>query len=88
MIPYAEKNGYGYYAGTPRWVPRGLQQVAPKTLGKVDLWFNMRWITSEMNNGWRIIDIGAPAGMPPSEFYNMELEQTSDYLNYSRDPQR
>jgi len=40
-------------------VPRGLQGIAPRTLNRVDLWFNMRWINNEMAAGSRIIDLGA-----------------------------
>jgi len=56
-------------------------------LNKIDLWFNQRWITNEMSAGSRIIDIGAPPGMPLSGFYNMELNQTNGYWNYFQDPQ-
>jgi hypothetical protein len=34
--PYAEKNGYDVYGGSPGWIPRGLQRLAPKTLDEVD----------------------------------------------------
>jgi RHS repeat-associated protein len=85
VIPYAEKNGFDYYKGTPSWVPRGLQRVAPKTLNRVDMWFNKRWINNEMRGGSRIIDIGEPPGMPPSDFYNMELDQVDGYWNYFQD---
>ena len=29
VVPYAEKNGYDFYGGSPEWIPRGLQRVAP-----------------------------------------------------------
>lgn len=58
VVPYAEKNGYDFYGGSPKWIPRGLQRVTPKTLDKVDLWFNKRWIGNEMSGGSRII--GSP----------------------------
>lgn len=82
VIPYAEKNGYDYYGGTPGWVPRSLERVAPNKMRKVDLWFNERWINNEMDAGSRIIDIGEPPGMPPSDFYNMEQQQVDGYWNY------
>jgi RHS repeat-associated protein len=85
--PYAEKNGYDVYGGTPKWIPRGLQRVAPRTLDRVDLWFNKRWINSEMRAGSRVMDIGEPPGMPPSDFYNMELQQVDGYWNYFKDLQ-
>lgn len=47
VIPYAEKNSYGYYGGTPKIIPRGLERVAPNTMKKVDLWLNKRWINDE-----------------------------------------
>jgi hypothetical protein len=87
VIPYAEKNGFDYYRGTPSWVPRSLERVAPNTMQKVDLWFNQRWISGEVANGSRIMDIGEPPGMPPSDFYNMELGQVNGYGNYFQDPQ-
>jgi hypothetical protein len=46
-----------------------------------------RWIDGEVAGGSRIIDIGEPPGMPPSEFYNMELEHTDGYWNYFQDYQ-
>src|SRR6188472_1835852 len=39
------------------------------------LWFDKRWINSQMRRGNRIVDIGEPPGYPPSDFYNMELNQ-------------
>lgn len=87
VIPYAEKNGYDYYGGTPKWIPRSLQSIAPRALNRIDLWFNTRWIDGEVTAGSRIIDIGQPPGMPPSEFYSMELEHTDGYWNYSQDYQ-
>lgn len=59
----------------------------PKTLNKVDLWFNRRWIRGEMGAGSRIIDIGEPPGWNPSSFYNMELEQVAGYGKYFQDIQ-
>lgn len=85
VIPYAEKNGYDFFGGSPRWIPRGLQRVVPETLEKVDLWFNKRWVTNEMSGGSRIIDIGQPPGMPPSNYYNMEVQQVDGYWNYFQD---
>jgi RHS repeat-associated protein len=79
VIPYAERHGYDYYKGTPRWIPFRSQ--------KVDLWFNRRWIRSAMQQGSRIADIGEPPGMPPSVFYEMERAETSGYFNYFQDPQ-
>lgn len=87
VIPYPEKNGYDYYSGTPSWIPRSLERVAPNTMRKVDLWFNKRWINNEIAAGSRIIDIGEPPGMPPSDFYNMEQGQVDGYWNYFQDPQ-
>lgn len=40
-----------------------------------------------MKSGSRIIDIGEPPGMPPSDFYNMELNQVDGYWNYFQDIQ-
>jgi hypothetical protein len=54
---------------------------------KVDLWFNKRWINNEMDSGSRIIDIGEPPGMPPSDFYNMKQGQVAGHWNYYQDPQ-
>lgn len=89
VIPYAERNGYGYYKGTPEWVPRKTiaRMASPATLDKVDLLFNKRWINSQMRQGNRIVDIGEPPGYPPSDFYNMELNQVRGYGNYSQDIQ-
>jgi hypothetical protein len=45
VIPYAEKNGFDFYKGTPNWVPRSLiERISPSALEKTDLWFNQRWI--------------------------------------------
>ena len=63
-------------------MPRGLQRVAPKTLNRIDMAFNKRWINNEVGKGSRIIDIGEPPGMPPSSFYDMELNQVDGYWNY------
>lgn len=33
VIPYARKNGYDWYKGTPGWVPRGaIEKVSPRAL--------------------------------------------------------
>ena len=86
VIPYAQKNGYDWYKGTPGWVPRGaIEKVSPRALERTDLWFNKRWIKGEMRNGSRIMDIGEPPGYPPSTFYNMERQQVSGYWNYFQD---
>ncbi|MBU2111072.1 MAG: hypothetical protein KKE65_05390 [Actinobacteria bacterium] len=86
VIPYAQKNGYDWYKGTPGWVPRGvIEKVSPRALERTDLWFNKRWIKGEMRNGSRIMDIGEPPGYPPSIFYNMERQQVSKYWNYFED---
>lgn len=89
VIPYAERNGYGYYRGTPKWVPRKTiaRTTSPATLDKVDLWFNNRWINGQMRRGSRIVDIGEPPGYPPSDFYDMELNQVRGYWNYFQDIQ-
>lgn len=84
VIPYAERHGLEYYHGTPKWVPNGLRRAAPKTLHKIDLWFDRRWINSEIRAGSRFIDIGESRGLPPSDFYNMEREQLNEYLNYTQ----
>jgi hypothetical protein len=88
VIPYAEKNGFDSYKGTPNWVARSLiERISPSALEKTDLWFNQRWIQSEMSAGSAIVDIGEPAGYSPSIFYNMEQQQVSGYWNYSQDLQ-
>lgn len=89
VIPYAERNGYGYYEGTPRYVPRKTiaRTTSPATLNKVDLWFNKRWINGQMRRGNRIVDVCEPPGYPPSDFYNMELDQVRGYWNYVQDIQ-
>jgi len=79
VIPYAEKHGYDYYKGSPKWVPFRND--------KVDLFFNKRWINNEMRRGSQIVDIGEPPGMPPSAFYNMERQQVSGYSKYVQDIQ-
>lgn len=79
VTPYAERHGYDYYRGTPRWVPFRSQRV--------DLWFNRRWIRGEVKQGSRITDIGQPPGMPPSVFYDMERAETRGYFNYFEDLQ-
>jgi len=53
----------------------------------VTLWFNKRWIKNQMRRGNRIIDIGEPPGMPPSDFYDMERRLTNGYWNYFQDIQ-
>lgn len=58
-----------------------------RALERTDLWFNQRWIRGEMRGGSRIVDIGEPAGYPPSVFYNMERQQVSGYWNYVQDIQ-
>lgn len=86
VIPYAQRNGYDWYKGTPGWVPRGaIEKVSPRALERTDLWFNKRWIKGEMRSGSRIMDIGEPPGYPPSIFYNMERQQVSGYRNYFQD---
>jgi RHS repeat-associated protein len=86
VIPYAQRNGYGHYHGTPKFVPRGvIERISPRALEKVDIWFNKRWIQGEMRNGSRIVDIGEPAGYRPSQFYSLEREQISRYGNYFQD---
>jgi hypothetical protein len=40
-----------------------------------------------MMQGKTLIDIGEPAGMPPSAFYGMELQETSGYAGYVFHPQ-
>jgi hypothetical protein len=87
VIPYAEKNGYDFYKGSPKWIPRQIQNFAPKMLQKLDLMFNRKWIGNEMRGGSRIIDIGEPPGMPSSDFFNMESQEASGYWNYVRDLQ-
>jgi hypothetical protein len=51
------------------------------------MWLNRQWIRSEIQQGSRVIDIGEPSGMPPSAFYNMEIEETQGYWNYYKDSQ-
>ena len=88
VIPYAEKNGYGYYPGTPSWVPRQtIGKVSQKGLERIDMSFNKQWINHQMKAGNRVVDIGEIPGMPASKFYNMERQQVSGYSNYFRDPQ-
>lgn len=88
VIPYAAKNGYDWYGGTPSWVPRsGIEGISPRALERTDLWFNQRWIRGEMGGGSRIVDIGEPAGYPPSGFYDMERQQVSGFWNYVKDIQ-
>lgn len=88
VIPYAESNGYGWYNGTPSWVPRNsIERVSPRALETTDLWFNKRWINKQINSGSKIFDVGEPSGYQPSQFYNMELQQVSGYRNYFRDSQ-
>ena len=89
VIPYARTHGYGYYAGTPSWIPRRTieRSMGADRLRSVDLWFNRAWIRGQMRQGHRIVDIGEPPGYRPSEFYDMELNEVSGYWNYTRDPQ-
>lgn len=79
VVPYAERHGYDYYQGTPRLIPFRNQRL--------DLWFNKRWIRKEMRRGSDVVDIGEPAGMPPSPFFDMERAATRGYPNYRQDPQ-
>ncbi len=88
VVLYAEKNGFDWYKGTPKWIPRGtIEKASPRALEKTDLWFNRRWIKGEVRNGSRIVDIGEPAGYPPSSFYSMDREQVAGYWNYTQDIQ-
>lgn len=87
VLPYVAKHGYDYYKGTPTIIPRSLDRVAPNMLRRIDLWFNKRWINSQMRQGKRIIDIGEPEGYQPSVFYEMERIQLDGYWNYVQDPQ-
>lgn len=66
VIPYAEKNGYAYYGGTTKIIPRALERLAPNTTKKVALWFDKRWINGEGNAGSRVIDIGEPPARHPA----------------------
>ena len=43
------------------------------------------WVA--LRAGSRVVDIGEPPGMPPSDFYRMELGQVDGYWNYFRDMQ-
>lgn len=38
-----------------------------------------------MGRSDRVVDIGEPTGMLPSDFYNMELGQVKGYWNYVQD---
>jgi hypothetical protein len=88
VIPYATRNSYDWYRGTPGWVPRStIERISPRALERTDLWFNQRWIRGEMRGDSRIVDIGEPTGYPPSAFYNMERQQVSGYWNYVQDIQ-
>lgn len=87
VIPYAEKHGYGYYTGTPKFVPRSLDRVAPNTIKRIDMWYNKRWINKQTRDGKRIVDIGEPEGYRPSDFYDMERKQVRGYENYVQDLQ-
>lgn len=78
-IPYAEKHGYGYYGGTPSWIPFRSERL--------DLWFNNRWIKKQMRRDNEIVNIGEPQGMPQSPFYDMERRATSGYPKYREDLQ-
>ncbi len=89
VVPYAEAKDLGWYRGTPRWVPRRTIERLASTEARerVDLFFNKLWIRSRIAHGAKVVDIGEPAGYPPSRFYDMELEQLRDYWNYVRDTQ-
>jgi hypothetical protein len=79
VIPYAQAHGYDWYRGTPRLIPFRNKRV--------DMWFNRRWVRKEMRGGSRVVDIGEPLGMPPSDFYNMERAETEGYWNLVLDLQ-
>src|SRR5699024_5744252 len=88
VIPYAKENGYIFYRGTSRLVPRRMmEKFSPKLLEKTDMWFNKQWIRREIRRGSRIIDIGEPPGYRPSPFYEMERQQVRDYWNHMKVPQ-
>lgn len=50
-----------------------LDRIAPNLLRKIDPWFNKRSILTQVSHGNKLVDIGAPPGMPPSEFYDMDM---------------
>ncbi|TFC07127.1 hypothetical protein E3O46_13490 [Cryobacterium glucosi] len=79
VVPYAEQIGARTYAGTPSWVPLRNETI--------DLFFNKAFISSEMRAGTRIVDIGAPAGATPSQFYELEQRLLNGYTNYVKDLQ-
>jgi hypothetical protein len=79
VIPYATEHGDDFYKGTPKYIPFRIH--------KLDLWFDKKWIRREVRQGSRVIDIGEPPNMPPSDFYDMERAETQGYRNYSQDPQ-
>lgn len=93
---HAAKIGADTYPGTPGWVPRtAIGKVSPSALNAVDLAFNRSWIRKEVGNGSRIVDIGEPVSvprgmdpLPPSRFYNMELQEMVGYDRVWRDYQR
>src|SRR4051812_5391681 len=74
VIPYAERHGYDFYRGTPRFIPFRFERL--------DLWFNKLWITKQMRRGNAIIHIGQRPGMPPGRFDDMERKATSGYPKY------
>ncbi len=83
-------NNIGTYEGTPTWTRNRFPGRSPSQ-GRVDLWFNEKWINYQMMQGTPMTDIGAPnsainpkyPGMPvpESNFYQMELAQTANYAN-------
>jgi len=66
-----------FYTATPSYIPFRIQ--------KLDLWFDKKWIRREVQQGSRVVDIGEPPNMPPSD--GMERPETHGYGNYSQDPQ-
>ncbi|WP_180936505.1 RHS repeat-associated core domain-containing protein [Nocardioides ungokensis] len=83
VIPYAEAHGGGYYNGTPTFLHDGLERV-PGLQQKVDVWVNKKWINYQMMEGKNLFDVGGPGSLPPSDFYNMELNQVASYPHYSQ----
>ncbi len=66
----------------------GAQAYRPWTEAVNDLLSrNTRWIQTAMNNGYQIVDIGLDEDVvrPPSEFYQMELDQTRGYWNLTHE---
>lgn len=82
--PYALDHNYGYYEGTPEGLHNSLNRF-PTVQHKVDMFYNKRWIQTQMQQGKHIVDIGAPVGphpesgtpIGPSDFYDMEHQQVS-----------